>query len=117
MKPITDNKEVLQDKCPTCGGNVNVSWSGLELVQNTGDETLASKHYTTIPSFNEIEFERLEDKNQKLLDSNRELLEALKDIYRWETVIKSGNATSWKVEILKSMRKTQIAIANAKTII
>lgn len=33
------------EKCPTCGGDCTMSWSGLDLVSNTGDETLAQKHY------------------------------------------------------------------------
>lgn len=31
--------------CPTCSAPCKISWSGLELVANTGDESLASKHY------------------------------------------------------------------------
>lgn len=35
-------------KCPECGGPCTMEWSGLDLVANTGDETLASKYYTAI---------------------------------------------------------------------
>jgi hypothetical protein len=34
--------------CPTCGTICNVQWHGLDLVENTGDETLASKSYTPV---------------------------------------------------------------------
>jgi len=34
------------DKCPTCNAPVKISWSGLDLVEQTGDENLATKHYT-----------------------------------------------------------------------
>lgn len=33
------------DKCPTCGAPVTFEWQGLELVAESGDETLASKVY------------------------------------------------------------------------
>lgn len=33
------------EPCPTCGTLCNIEWSGLELVENTGDETLATKNY------------------------------------------------------------------------
>lgn len=36
------------EKCPTCGTECNIEWYGLELVENTGDETLASKSYTPL---------------------------------------------------------------------
>lgn len=35
----------FKEKCPTCGTQCDVTWQGLELVENTGDETLASKSY------------------------------------------------------------------------
>lgn len=35
-------------KCPECGGPCKMEWSGLDLVSNTGDETLASKHYISL---------------------------------------------------------------------
>lgn len=40
------------DECPTCGAASTMSWSGLELVENSGDETLASKHYKQIQQVN-----------------------------------------------------------------
>lgn len=33
------------EKCPTCGAPAKMTWSGLDLVAETGDETLAQKHY------------------------------------------------------------------------
>lgn len=33
------------EKCPTCGAPANFEWSGLDLVAESGDETLASKSY------------------------------------------------------------------------
>jgi hypothetical protein len=38
-------------KCPTCGTDCHIEWSGLELVENTGDETLATKTYKPINGF------------------------------------------------------------------
>lgn len=34
--------------CPECGSPCRIEWSGLELVENTGDETLATKHYRPV---------------------------------------------------------------------
>lgn len=39
-------------ECPTCGAPSTMSWSGLELVENSGDETLAAKHYQHIQNVN-----------------------------------------------------------------
>ncbi len=36
----------FKENCPTCGTLCSVEWKGLDLVENTGDETLASKQYT-----------------------------------------------------------------------
>lgn len=38
------------DKCPTCGAPAKMTWSGLDLVAESGDETLASKHYEYQPN-------------------------------------------------------------------
>ena len=35
-------------KCPTCGGDAMMGWSGLELVANSGDETLATQYYKSV---------------------------------------------------------------------
>lgn len=40
-----ENKDKPVLLCPECGGPCTMTWSGLELVENTGDETLATKHY------------------------------------------------------------------------
>ena len=37
-------------KCPTCNAPSKMTWSGLDLVAETGDETLASKHYEFEPT-------------------------------------------------------------------
>lgn len=39
-------EEIVQ--CPTCGAPCKKQWHGLELVELTGDETLASKSYKHI---------------------------------------------------------------------
>ena len=39
------NKLEERHKCPTCGAPAKMTWSGLDLVAESGDETLASKHY------------------------------------------------------------------------
>lgn len=31
--------------CPTCGAPAHITWSGLDLVAESGDETLAERHY------------------------------------------------------------------------
>lgn len=38
------------DKCPTCGAPATFEWQGLELVAESGDETLASKVYKYAPA-------------------------------------------------------------------
>ena len=40
------SEEEIKERCPTCNAPVTVSWAGLELVENTGDETLATKCYS-----------------------------------------------------------------------
>lgn len=40
------------DKCPTCNAPAKMTWSGLDLVAESGDETLASKHYEYQPNGN-----------------------------------------------------------------
>jgi hypothetical protein len=35
----------FKENCPTCRTECLAQWYGLELVENTGDETLASKGY------------------------------------------------------------------------
>jgi hypothetical protein len=40
------------EKCPTCGAPAKMTWSGLDLVAESGDETLASKHYEYQPNGN-----------------------------------------------------------------
>jgi hypothetical protein len=35
----------MKEKCPTCGTLCEVKWHGLDLVAESGDETLASKSY------------------------------------------------------------------------
>lgn len=37
-------------KCPTCNAPAKMTWSGLDLVAESGDETLASKHYEYRPN-------------------------------------------------------------------
>lgn len=37
-------------KCPTCNAPAKMTWSGLDLVAESGDETLASKHYEFEPT-------------------------------------------------------------------
>lgn len=37
-------------KCPTCNAPSKMTWSGLDLVTESGDETLASKHYEFDPT-------------------------------------------------------------------
>lgn len=64
-KPITAGN--AQTKCPTCGTPCTTTWSGLELVDYTGDETLATKHYHPLPAFEEMEYERLKEANEELL--------------------------------------------------
>ena len=44
---ISDSNRAL---CPECGAPCTLSWSGLDLVENTGDETLATKHYEFVYS-------------------------------------------------------------------
>lgn len=39
------NEQKKIQLCPTCGSECTTSWSGLELVENTGNETLAQMHY------------------------------------------------------------------------
>lgn len=34
--------------CPTCGTPCEIHWSGLEFVEASGDETLATKHHVPI---------------------------------------------------------------------
>ena len=41
MKPLIE-------KCPCCGTQCEVKWYGLELVAESGDETLASKSYKPV---------------------------------------------------------------------
>lgn len=40
------------DKCPTYNAPAKMTWSGLDLVAESGDETLASKHYEYQPNGN-----------------------------------------------------------------
>lgn len=46
----------MKTKCPTCNAPAKMTWSGLELVANTGDETLAEKHYQYCPPYKEGNF-------------------------------------------------------------
>lgn len=48
QSPLQEDVTNRLCKCPTCGGDAVFSWSGLDLVANTGDETLASKTYESI---------------------------------------------------------------------
>jgi len=41
--------DMIKQKCPTCGAPTEMKWSGLELVEQSGDETLASKFYKFLP--------------------------------------------------------------------
>lgn len=61
------------EECPTCGTLCNVTWSGLDLVENTGDETLASKCYTPDGGLEEMVAE-LRAENERL---KNDLLDAL----------------------------------------
>ena len=65
--PVTqpgERKQTAGEPCPTCGTLCQITWAGLELVENTGDETLATKCYNPLPSFEEIE--GLQEENREL---------------------------------------------------
>ena len=51
--------------CPTCGTLCNITWSGLDLVENTGDETLATKNYVPDGGLQEM-YDELREDNQRL---------------------------------------------------
>lgn len=41
----------IKENCPTCGAPCDVTWLGLDFVETTGDETLASKEHTAEKKF------------------------------------------------------------------
>lgn len=57
--------------CPTCGTLCNISWARLDLVANTGDETLATKCYTPdgglYEMYQEAQKEIAELKNENII--------------------------------------------------
>lgn len=42
---MKDTDKSTGEQCPTCGTKCRIEWSGLDLVANSGDETLATKTY------------------------------------------------------------------------
>ena len=59
--------------CPTCGTLCNITWSGLDLVENTGDETLATKNYTPDGGLQEM-YDEVREENQRLREQLDEQL-------------------------------------------
>lgn len=60
------------EQCPTCGTLCNITWSGIDLVENSGDETLATKVYTPDGGAEELlasqssELSKLREENERL---------------------------------------------------
>lgn len=52
MKPENKAEEL---KCPTCNAPVKMTWGGLDLVEQSGDETLATKHYEFIDPIGNVD--------------------------------------------------------------
>lgn len=44
-----NNQPAGKEQCPACGAPCTTSWIGLDLVENTGDETLAHRVYKYEP--------------------------------------------------------------------
>lgn len=72
-------KDKQTTPCPTCGSPCTISWSGLDMVENSGDETLATKNYHPLPSYEEIEREQLEQQNRELKEKLRDVMQRLDD--------------------------------------
>lgn len=125
--------------CPTCGTLCNVTLFGLELVGNTGDETLATKNY--IPNVgleddyarlkeenaslgellmkNTAEFRTLEDQFDNLSESHRELYEAgkaIKSLVNWglEESKKSLGHEEFKRDDMADYNEFVKSISNAE---
>lgn len=78
--------------CPTCGTECTTSWAGLDLVANTGDETLATKcyHPFTPPEYSQL----------------REALSALVDLHLREMEgLQAGmpKPEEWKAAVFKAL--------------
>ncbi len=54
-----DKSQWFTDECPTCGRPVEWRWTGLDLVEHAGDETLASKEYRHVPQKKRVDWRGL----------------------------------------------------------
>jgi hypothetical protein len=103
------------ENCPNCGALCTISWSGLDLVENTGDETLATKNYHNVS--NDLEKSLLNKELTRLREAlrvkNQALVVAKKYVHEGYDML-SDTSLKFRTEFSDAIKQIDSALQPQK---